>query len=437
MNKPNNLEPLWMPFTPNKTFKKDPRIIVGAKDMHFISDDNREILDGTAGLWCVNAGHGRKKIQEAVNEQIENLDYSPPFQFEHPKQFELANRLAEIFPEGMNHVFFSNSGSEAVDSALKIALAYQRARGHSSKTRLIGRERGYHGVGFGGISVGGMVKNRMYFGSMLNGVDHLRHTHNLELNAFSKGEPEHGAELADDLERLVQLHDASTIAAVIVEPIAGSTGALPPPKGYLKRLRELCTKHDILLIFDEVVTAFGRMGKATGSEFFGVTPDIISCAKGITNATIPMGATIVQDFIYESMMENADAPIELFHGYTYSGHPVACAAALATLDIYKEEGLFDNAAHIAPVIEEAAHSLKGTKHIIDIRNLGVIAALELEPKKGAVGVRGFETMKKAWDLGLMVRANGDTLAFSPPLIINDSQVDEMFTKVKKALEHVD
>jgi beta-alanine--pyruvate transaminase len=405
--------------------------------MHFISDDNREILDGTAGLWCVNAGHGRKKIQEAVNEQIENLDYSPPFQFGHPKQFELANRLAEIFPEGMNHVFFSNSGSEAVDSALKIALAYQRARGHSSKTRLIGRERGYHGVGFGGISVGGMVKNRMYFGSMLNGVDHLRHTHNLELNAFSKGEPEHGAELADDLERLVQLHDASTIAAVIVEPIAGSTGALPPPKGYLKRLRELCTKHDILLIFDEVVTAFGRMGKATGSEFFGVTPDIISCAKGITNATIPMGATIVQDFIYESMMENADAPIELFHGYTYSGHPVACAAALATLDIYKEEGLFDNAAHIAPVIEEAAHSLKGTKHIIDIRNLGVIAALELEPKKGAVGVRGFETMKKAWDLGLMVRANGDTLAFSPPLIINDSQVDEMFTKVKKALEHVD
>ena len=437
MNKPNNLEPLWMPFTPNKTFKKDPRIIVGAKDMHFISDDNREILDGTAGLWCVNAGHGRKKIQEAVNEQIENLDYSPPFQFGHPKQFELANRLAEIFPEGMNHVFFSNSGSEAVDSALKIALAYQRARGHSSKTRLIGRERGYHGVGFGGISVGGMVKNRMYFGSMLNGVDHLRHTHNLELNAFSKGEPEHGAELADDLERLVQLHDASTIAAVIVEPIAGSTGALPPPKGYLKRLRELCTKHDILLIFDEVVTAFGRMGKATGSEFFGVTPDIISCAKGITNATIPMGATIVQDFIYESMMVNADAPIELFHGYTYSGHPVACAAALATLDIYKEEGLFDNAAHIAPVIEEAAHSLKGTKHIIDIRNLGVIAALELEPKKGAVGVRGFETMKKAWDLGLMVRANGDTLAFSPPLIINDSQVDEMFTKVKKALEHVD
>jgi beta-alanine--pyruvate transaminase len=426
-----------MPFTPNKTFKKDPRIIVGAKDMHFISDDNREILDGTAGLWCVNAGHGRKKIQEAVNEQIENLDYSPPFQFGHPKQFELANRLAEIFPEGMNHVFFSNSGSEAVDSALKIALAYQRARGHSSKTRLIGRERGYHGVGFGGISVGGMVKNRMYFGSMLNGVDHLRHTHNLELNAFSKGEPEHGAELADDLERLVQLHDASTIAAVIVEPIAGSTGALPPPKGYLKRLRELCTKHDILLIFDEVVTAFGRMGKATGSEFFGVTPDIISCAKGITNATIPMGATIVQDFIYESMMENADAPIELFHGYTYSGHPVACAAALATLDIYKEEGLFDNAAHIAPVIEEAAHSLKGTKHIIDIRNLGVIAALELEPKKGAVGVRGFETMKKAWNLGLMVRANGDTLAFSPPLIINDSQVDEMFTKVKKALEHVD
>ena len=437
MSKPNNLESLWMPFTPNKTFKKDPRIIVKAKDMHFTSDDNRQILDGTAGLWCVNAGHGRKKIQEAVTQQIEELDYSPPFQFGHPKQFELANRLAEIFPEGMNHVFFSNSGSEAVDSALKIALAYQRARGHATKTRLIGRERGYHGVGFGGISVGGMGKNRMYFGSMLSGVDHLRHTHNPSVNAFSQGQPEHGAELADDLERLVQLHDASTIAAVIVEPIAGSTGVLPPPQGYLKRLREICTKHDILLIFDEVISAFGRLGKATGSEYFGVTPDIITCAKGLTNATIPMGATIVQDYIYESMLENADAPIELFHGYTYSGHPVACAAALATLDIYKEEGLFEHAGEQAPKIEKAAHSLKGTKHIVDIRNLGVIAALELEPRGNAVGARGFEVMKKAWDMGLMVRANGDTLAFSPPLIVSDAQIDEMFTTVKSALEQVD
>ena len=434
--KPNNLESLWMPFTPNKSFKKDPRIIVGAKDMHFISDDGRDILDATAGLWCVNAGHGRKKIQDAVYYQIGELDNSPPFQFGHPKQFELANRLAEIFPEKMNHVFFSNSGSEAVDSALKIAIAYQRARGKASKTRLIGRERGYHGVGFGGISVGGMVKNRMYFGSLLSGVDHLRHTHNPELNAFSKGLPEHGADLADDLERIVQLHDASTIAAVIVEPIAGSTGVLPPPKGYLKRLRELCTKHDILLIFDEVISAFGRMGTPTASEFFDVTPDIICCAKALTNAVIPMGATVVQDHIYESMLDNADAPIELFHGYTYSGHPVACAAALASLDIYKEEGLFERAVESAKHMQEAAHSLKGTKNVIDIRNMGLIAAVEIQAKEGAIGARGFETMKKAWDLGVMIRANGDTIAFSPPLIVENNQIDQMFDATKKAIESI-
>ena len=434
--KPNNLESLWMPFTPNKSFKKDPRIIVGAKDMHFISDDGRDILDATAGLWCVNAGHGRKKIQDAVYNQIGELDYSPPFQFGHPKQFELANRLAEMFPEKMNHVFFSNSGSEAVDSALKIALAYQRARGKASKTRLIGRERGYHGVGFGGISVGGMVKNRMYFGSLLSGVDHLRHTHNPELNSFSKGLPEHGADLADDLERIVQLHDASTIAAVIVEPIAGSTGVLPPPKGYLKRLRELCTKHDILLIFDEVISAFGRMGTPTASEYFNVTPDIICCAKALTNAVIPMGATVVQDHIYESMLDNTDAPIELFHGYTYSGHPVACAAALASLDIYKEEGLFERAVESAKHMQEAAHSLKGTKNVIDIRNMGLIAAVEIQAKEGAIGARGFETMKKAWDLGVMIRANGDTIAFSPPLIVENNQIDQMFDATKKAIESI-
>jgi len=434
--KPNNLESLWMPFTPNKSFKKDPRIIVGAKDMHFISDDGRDILDATAGLWCVNAGHGRKKIQDAVYNQIGELDYSPPFQFGHPKQFELANRLAEMFPEKMNHVFFSNSGSEAVDSALKIALAYQRARGKASKTRLIGRERGYHGVGFGGISVGGMVKNRMYFGSLLSGVDHLRHTHNPELNSFSKGLPEHGANLADDLERIVQLHDASTIAAVIVEPIAGSTGVLPPPKGYLKRLRELCNKHDILLIFDEVISAFGRMGTPTASEYFNVTPDIICCAKALTNAVIPMGATVVQDHIYESMLDNADAPIELFHGYTYSGHPVACAAALASLDIYKEEGLFERAVESAKHMQEAAHSLKGTKNVIDIRNMGLIAAVEIQAKEGAIGARGFETMKKAWDLGVMIRANGDTIAFSPPLIVENNQIDQMFEATKKAIESI-
>jgi beta-alanine--pyruvate transaminase len=301
---------------------------------------------------------------------------------------------------------------------------------------LIGRERGYHGVGFGGISVGGMVKNRMYFGSLLSGVDHLRHTHNPELNAFSKGLPEHGADLADDLERIVQLHDASTIAAVIVEPIAGSTGVLPPPKGYLKRLRELCTKHDILLIFDEVISAFGRMGTPTASEFFDVTPDIICCAKALTNAVIPMGATVVQDHIYESMLDNADAPIELFHGYTYSGHPVACAAALASLDIYKEEGLFERAVESAKYMQEAAHSLKGTKNVIDIRNMGLIAAVEIQAKEGAIGARGFETMKKAWDLGVMIRANGDTIAFSPPLIVENSQIDQMFDVTKKAIESI-
>ena len=435
--KPNNLESLWMPFTPNKSFKKDPRIIVGAKDMHFISDDGRDILDATAGLWCVNAGHGRKKIQDAVYNQIGELDYSPPFQFGHPKQFELANRLAEMFPEKMNHVFFSNSGSEAVDSALKIALAYQRARGKASKTRLIGRERGYHGVGFGGISVGGMVKNRMYFGSLLSGVDHLRHTHNPELNSFTKGLPEHGADLAEDLERIVQLHDASTIAAVIVEPIAGSTGVLPPPKGYLKKLRELCTKHDILLIFDEVISAFGRMGTPTASEFFDVTPDIICCAKALTNAVIPMGATVVQDHIYESMLDNADAPIELFHGYTYSGHPIASAAGLASLDIYRDEDLFNKGAKTAKYLENVVHQLKDDKNVIDIRNLGMVAAIEIAPRPGAVGARGYEAMKKAWHKGLMLRVTGDSLAFSPPLIAENHDIDKIFEIVQSVLKELD
>ena len=335
MSKPNNLESLWMPFTPNKTFKKDPRIIVGAKDMHFISDDNREVLDGTAGLWCVNAGHGRKKIQEAVSEQLKTLDYSPPFQFGHPKQFELANRLAEIFPEGMNHVFFSNSGSEAVDSALKIALAYQRARGKASKTRLIGRERGYHGVGFGGISVGGMVKNRMYFGSLLSGVDHLRHTHNPAVNAYSHGQPEHGAELADDLERLVQLHDASTIAAVIVEPIAGSTGVLPPPQGYLKRLRELCTKHDILLIFDEVISGF-RLSIGGAQNFYNLRPDL-TCIGKVIGGGFPIGAFGGRKDIMS--MLSPSGPV--YHAGTLSGNPLAMSAGVALLEAVINLNPFD------------------------------------------------------------------------------------------------
>ena len=380
MARPNDLEAFWMPFTANRAFKADPRIVVSADRMHYKANDGREILDGTAGLWCVNAGHSRPKIVEAVRDQVGELDFGPTFQFGHPKVFELANRVADIFPDGMNHVFFTNSGSESVDSALKIALAYQRSRGKASKTRLIGRERGYHGVGFGGISVGGIVKNRMYFGSLLAGVDHLRHTHDLARNAFTRGQPDHGAELAEDLERLVALHDASTIAAVIVEPLAGSAGVLVPPKGYLKRLREICDKHDILLIFDEVITGFGRLGAATGAEYFGVTPDMITCAKGLTNGTIPMGAVVVRDEIYTTMLEQADAPIELFHGYTYSGHPIASAAGVATLDTYREEGLFERAAELAPYFEDAFHSLKDRRHVIDVRNLGLVAGVELEPR---------------------------------------------------------
>jgi len=436
---PNNLESFWMPFTWNRDFKADPRMVASAKGVYYYSTDGREILDASAGLWCVNAGHRREKIVHAVQNCVAHLDYAPTFQFGHPLPFELANRVLGILPENYDHFFFCNSGSEAVDSALKIALAYHRVRGDGARTRLIGRERGYHGTGFGGISVGGIVKNRMFWGPLINGVDHLPHTHDLARNAYSHGQPEHGAELADELERIVALHDASTIAAVIVEPVAGSTGVLVPPKGYLERLREICTKHGILLIFDEVITGFGRLGKPFATEYFGVEPDLITCAKGITNGTIPMGGVACRKGIYESFMEWADATgqtIELFHGQTYSGHPVAAAAGLATLEVYREEGLFERVAELAPYWQESLHALKDERHVIDIRNLGLMGGIELEPRPGAPGARGYEAMKLAWDKGLMVRITADILAMSPPFIIEKNEIDRAVETLRAVLQEL-
>ncbi len=433
---PNDLNSYWMPFTSNRAFKSDPRMIVAAEGMYYTTADGRKVIDATAGLWCVNAGHTRPRIVEAVQAQVATLDYAPCFNFGHPRAFELANRVADLFPDGLNTVFFTNSGSESVDTALKIALAYHRGRRDGARTRLIGRERGYHGVGFGGISVGGIVKNRMYFGSLLSGVDHLPHTHNPDHNAFTRGCPEWGAHLADDLERIVALHDASTIAAVIVEPMAGSTGVLLPPAGYLQKLREICDRHGILLIFDEVITAFGRLGAATGTEFFGVQPDIATTAKGLTNGVIPMGAVVVDQRIYDSVLEHADAPIELFHGYTYSGHPVAAAAGLATLDTYREEGLFERAAALSPYWENAVHSLKGARHVIDLRNLGLAGAVELEPRPGAPGARATEAMIKAWERGVMIRVTADIIALSPPLIIEKAEIDTVFGVIGDVLREV-
>ena len=420
--KPNDLESFWMPFTSNRDFKQNPRLFVEAEGMHYITADGRRVLDGTSGLWCSNAGHRRKPIVDAIKKQAEVLDFAPAFQMGHPLSFEFASRLTQMI-EGFDHVFFTNSGSESVDTALKIALAYQRARGQGTRTRLIGRERGYHGVGFGGISVGGIVGNRKQFGTLLNGVDHMRHTHDMEHNAYTRGEPEWGAHLADDLERIVALHDASTIAAVIVEPVAGSTGVLIPPKGYLQRLRDICDKHGILLIFDEVITGFGRLGSAFGSDYFGVKPDIFTTAKGITNATVPMGAVFCRDGIYDAFMDAPEGSIELFHGYTYSGHPLACAAGLATIDLYRDEGLFERAAELAPYWEDAMHSLKGTNHVIDIRNLGMVGAVELEGIPGKPTARAMDAFKQCYDKGLLIRTTGDIIALSPPLIVEKEQID--------------
>ncbi|MBX7183648.1 MAG: aspartate aminotransferase family protein [Vicinamibacteria bacterium] len=428
-----DLDAFWMPFTANRQFKQAPRMLVKAEGMHYTSDDGRKVLDGTAGLWCVNAGHCRPTIVEAVRRQVGELDYAPPFQMGHPKAFELANQVARILPASHKHVFFVNSGSEGVDTALKIALAYHRVKGEGARQRLIGRERGYHGVGFGGISVGGMVNNRKTFGSMLAGVDHLRHTHDLARNAFTKGQPEHGVELAEDLERLVALHDASTIAAVIVEPMAGSTGVLLPPKGYLQRLREICDKHGILLIFDEVISGFGRLGAPFAFDKFGVTPDMVVVAKGLTNGTVPMGAVFASDKVHDAFMTGPEGAIELFHGYTYSGHPVAAAAGIATLDIYRTERLFERANELAPYWEETIHSLRGTANVIDIRNMGLVAGVELASIPGKVGARAYDVFVRAFKKGLLIRTTGDIIALSPPLIIEKAHIDEVANKLSEAI----
>ncbi len=437
ISRPNNLEAFWMPFTANRTYKQAPRMLARAEGMYYYTNDNKEILDGTAGLWCVNAGHGRREIVEAIQKQAAILDFAPAFQMGHPIAFQAAARLAEILPAPLEKVFFTNSGSESADTALKIALAYHRARGDAQRVRLIGRERGYHGVGFGGISVGGIGPNRKQFGAQLPYVDHLPHTHDLARNAFAKGQPEHGAHLADVLENLVALHGADTIAAVMVEPVAGSTGVLVPPVGYLERLRQLCTKHGILLIFDEVITAFGRLGGATAAQVLGVTPDVITMAKGLTNAAVPMGAVAFSRAIHDAVVEGGPDGIELFHGYTYSGHPLAAAAGLATLDLYRDERLFERAADLSGYWENAVHSLKGKRHVIDVRNLGIVAGIELEPRSGQVGKRAMELFHRCFDTGLLVRVTGDIIALSPPLILEKAHIDEMVGRIGDLLETVD
>jgi beta-alanine--pyruvate transaminase len=429
-----DMDAYWMPFTANRQFKKAPRLLTKASGMHFHTDDGRQILDGVAGLWCVNAGHGRPRIVKAIQEQAAELDFAPPFQMAHPKAFELASRVAAIAPEGLDRVFFCNSGSEAVETALKMALAYHRVRGEGQRTRLIGRERGYHGVNFGGISVGGIVTNRKMFGTLLSGVDHIRHTHDAARNAFSRGQPEHGAELADDLERLVALHDASTIAAVIVEPVAGSTGVLLPPKGYLERLRQICDRHGILLIFDEVITGFGRTGQPFAAQRFGVTPDLLTMAKGLTNGCVPMGAVAARSSIHDVFMNGPEHLIEFYHGYTYSAHPLACAAALGALDTYAEEGLLTRAGELEAYFGEAVHSLRGLPNVIDIRNIGLVAGIELEPQADDPGKRAFSAFLDAWEQGVLIRTTGDTIALSPPLIIERAQIDRLVGTVADCLK---
>ena len=424
----------WMPFTANRQFKNAPRMLAKASGMHYWTPEGRQILDGVAGLWCVNAGHGRPRITRAISEQAAEMDFAPGFNMGHPKSFELAERLIELTPAGLDKVFFTNSGSEAVETALKMAIGYHRARGEGARTRLIGRERGYHGVNFGGITVGGIVGNRKLFGPLLPGADHLRHTHDLARNAWSRDVPAHGAELADDLERLVALHDASTIAAVIVEPVAGSTGVLLPPKGYLQRLRSICDKHGILLIFDEVITGFGRLGSAFAATHFDVEPDLMTVAKGITNGCVPMGAVFATSAIHDAFMTGPEHLIEFPHGYTYSGHPLACAAALGTLDTYREEGLLTRAATMAPVFEDALHSLRGVPGVIDVRNIGLVGGIELEPIPGQPGKRAFDVFLGCWERGVLVRTTGDTIALSPPLIVESGQIDQLVSTIADVLK---
>jgi beta-alanine--pyruvate transaminase len=433
---PASLEAYWMPFTASRQFKKAPRMLAKASGMHYWTPEGREILDACAGLWCVNAGHARPRIVRAIAEQAQELDFAPPFNMGHPKAFELAQRLVQLTPAGLDKVFFTNSGSEAVDSALKMAVAYHRARGEGARTRLIGRERGYHGVNFGGISVGGIAGNRRTFGPMLAGVDHLRHTHDLSKNAFTRGLPKHGAELADDLERMVALHDASTIAAVIVEPVAGSTGVLLPPEGYLERLRAICDRYGILLIFDEVITGFGRLGSPFAAEHFGVTPDLMTVAKGITNGCVPMGAVFAKSAIHDVFMNGPEHLIEFPHGYTYSAHPLACAASLGTLDTYAEEGLLTRARKMEPVLADALHTLREAPHVIDLRNIGLVGAIELAPRAGELGRRGFEVLLGCWERGVLIRTTGDTIALSPPLIVESREIEKMVSVIGEVLKTI-
>ena len=433
----NDLDAYWIPFTPNRAFKRAPRLLARAKELHYYTPDGRAVFDGLAGLWCTNAGHNRDPIVAAISNQAAELDYVAAFHFAHPKSFELASRIAALAPADLNRVFFCNSGSEAIDTALKIALAYHHVRGEGARTRLIGRERGYHGVGFGGISVGGIVNNRKFFGTLLAGVDHLPATYSREHQAFTKGEPEWGAHLADELERIVALHGASTIAAVIVEPMAGSTGVLPPPKGYLQRLRAICDRHGILLIFDEVITGFGRLGHAFAAERYGVTPDLLCFAKGVTSGTVPMGGVIARETIYDAFMRGPEHTIELFHGYTYSAHPLACAAGLATLDLYRDENLFDRAKRLEPTYADAAMTLKGLPNVLDVRTVGLAAGIDLASRPDAVGERGYEAMERAFqDEDLVIRITGDTLAIAPPLIVNETHIAELFEKTARVIRAV-
>ena len=435
-SRPSSMASFWMPFTNNRDYKTDPRLLVSAEGMYYRDVDGKRVLDGTAGLWCVPCGHAQPQIVEAIATMAGQLDFAPTFQMGHPSAFELAEQLMAFSGHKFGHVFYTSSGSEAVDTALKMALAYHKARGEGGRTRLIGRERGYHGVGFGGLSVGGIGANRKQFGPLLPGADHLPHTHDLLKNAFSRGEPDFGAELADELERLVALHDASTIAAVIVEPVSGSTGVLVPPKGYLKRLREICDRHGILLIFDEVITGFGRLGTPFAADYFGVEPDLMTTAKGITNGAVPMGAVFSKRHIHDAFM---DAPpgIELFHGYTYSGHPLACAAAQATLRVFREQGVMENARQIQPYFEDALHALRGLPHVIDLRSIGIVAGIELESIPGKPGARAYSALKKAFADGLLIRTTGDIIALSPPLILGRQHVDELFGKLAALLKNLD
>ena len=433
--KDHSLESFWMPFTANRQFKEAPRMLVSAKDMHFTTDDGRKVLDGTSGLWCTNAGHCRPKITEAIQRQAAELDYAPPFQMGHPGPFRVADRLKAIMPGDLDHSFFTNSGSESVDTALKIALAYHRARGEPTRRILVGRERGYHGVNFGGISVGGIPNNRKAFGNLLPHVAHLPHTHNLAENSFTRGQPGWGAHLADELEtRIVALHDASNVAAVIVEPMAGSTGVLVPPKGYLERLRAICDKHGILLIFDEVITGFGRLGAPFATSLFGVVPDMVCIAKGLTNGAVPMGAVVVRKGVHDAIVNSAaENAIELFHGYTYSGHPLACAAALAALDTFEEEKLFERSRELAPYFEDAVHSLRELPHVADVRNMGLVAGIELESIEGKPGARAFDVFLKCFEKNVLIRTTGDIIALSPALIISKQQIDELVGTIADVL----